>query len=124
MRKMTPKRQAIERKINQAKRNYVAERGNVCEACGLRGGRLGVSHIISVNECLNDPRYPEELAWSEENLTLECHDRIIGGYSCHTITEAKSGEGLGRKLEQLNLQKKMRIYEKYMPWLYDVLKQM
>ena len=121
IRKHTKKRAAIERKIRAAKAEYVFERAPVCESCGRSGGMLGVSHIISVADCISDDRYPIELAWHDSNLALECHDNYKLGYCCHTITEAKKGNGLKMKLQQNNLEKKMAIYKKYMPWLYDEL---
>lgn len=119
---MTPKREAIERKIRQAKAEYVRDRPAVCESCGEPSTYLGVSHIISVNDCLYDPRYPKELAWAQENLTLECHNVIRhGGLTCHGITEAKSEASVPYKLQQLNLDKKMKLYEKYNPYLFDLI---
>ena len=122
MRHMTTKRSATERKIRKAKAEYVQDKPAICESCGEPSTYLGCSHIISVNDCLYDPRYPKDLAWDTDNLTLECHNVIRhGGLSCHQITEAKSEASIHYKVKQLNLEKKMLLYRQYMPWMAEMI---
>ena len=109
------------KKISDASKIYRSERANICEACGQKGGFMGVSHIISVHKCLYDDRFPKELAWSEENFALECHDTMVGGFSCHLRTETMKAEHL---IGQLNLDKKLRLYDKYMPYLAEEIREL
>lgn len=123
MQKYRTKRAEIEKKIREAKAEYKFEHPAVCESCGKSGTFLGISHIISVNDCLNSAQIPEELAYDDRNMTLECHGGGAFGsvLSCHLITETKKETSYHLKLKQNNLNKKLRLYKQYRRYLYDDL---
>lgn len=121
IKRFTSKRAAIERKINHAKdlkriKLDMAGLKGVCESCGSRGVYLGMSHTISVKDCINsgDQRLIE-LAYDIDNLTQECHT----GNNCHQVTESTHENSFKKKIEQFTFKRKMRIYKKFKRWLYD-----
>lgn len=136
MRRMRPERAKIERRMVRAKKNYRASLANAyrCESCGRQTVYVGVSHIISVDDCLNDPQlqklidqvaHPEiktgaDLACHPMNFTLECHD-LGNEQNCHRITEASKPTSYQRKVRQMNLAKKLAVYKLFRPWLYEEL---
>ncbi len=73
----------IDANIRVAKSVFIAENTDkqYCWACGTTCEKLSCSHIISVNRCQNDGR--TEIAWSIENLQLEC-------IPCHLQTETRN----------------------------------
>lgn len=119
IKKMTDKRSRIERKINAAKKRFKQSLPNLnrCQSCGSTNDACGVSHIISVNDCLNDSRFPEFLAYDESNFIYECHT----GRNCHSITESKKESSFSRKKEQLTFNKAMAIYKAYYPGFYELI---
>lgn len=111
---MTAKRAAIEAKIRKAKAAYIQTKPQRCEGCGATDRILDLSHVISVNDCINDGRIAVELAWSPENLTIECRE-------CHHITESKNPDSVVAKMLKRNWQKQRAVYEKYAPWMLEKL---
>ena len=105
MKRISAKKQAVNRDLHKTYQLIDTTREPVCEGCGRGDRPLSHSHIISVNRC-NQLRKPELIS-DKNNIMLECFG---SSDCCHDIWEKSSFE---KKVQLLNFDKKLEYIKKH-----------